>query len=77
VAARFVTSDALLSMLFPLWQLLISVVLLGVVAIAARRLAHRGRSRMTTAVLVTGAAILAIAVAILVASAPGFLLGSR
>jgi hypothetical protein len=74
-ASQSVARDALLSLLFPLWQLVIAVVLVGVLAVAARRLAHRGRSRMTTAVLITGAAVLATAVAILLASAPSVLLG--
>jgi hypothetical protein len=53
--------DGLLATLAPIWQVVIGgCVLLAVVA-AAARLARRGRSRMTTALLVTGAAVIGLA----------------
>jgi hypothetical protein len=55
-----VAADALLSLLSPAWQTLIAVCLLIVTILGLRRLAARGRARMTTAVLVTGGLILAL-----------------
>jgi threonine dehydrogenase-like Zn-dependent dehydrogenase len=57
-----VRADALMNLLFPLWQLVIGAVVLIAVIVVALRLAHRGRSRMRTAMLVTGAGILGLAV---------------
>jgi hypothetical protein len=68
--SRILAEDALLSMLFPLWQLVIGVCVVLVVALSARRLARRGPSRMTTAVIVSGAAVLGI-------TALGLLLNGR
>jgi threonine dehydrogenase-like Zn-dependent dehydrogenase len=51
-----------MNLLFPLWQLVIGAVVLIAVIVVALRLAHRGRSRMRTAMLVTGAGILGLAV---------------
>jgi hypothetical protein len=59
-AFRPLAEDALLSMLFPLWQLVIAVVVLIVMTIAVWRLARRGRSRMTTAVVVTAVVVVGI-----------------
>lgn len=53
--------DALLGMVFPFWQLVIGVLVLLAVAATAYRLALRGPSRMTTALLVTGGAVVGIA----------------
>jgi hypothetical protein len=50
-------SDALLGQLFPLWHLVIGAFVLVVLALSVRRLAARGQTRMTTAMLVTGGAI--------------------
>jgi hypothetical protein len=55
-------SDALLGMLFPIWQLAIGLCLLAVLVVSVRRLAARGPSRMTTALLVTGSAVVGLAV---------------
>jgi hypothetical protein len=55
-------SDALLDMLFPIWQLAIGLCLLAVLVVSIRRLAARGPSRMTTAMMVTGGAIVGLAV---------------
>jgi hypothetical protein len=57
-----VASDALLGMLFPIWQLAIGLCLLAVVVLSVRRLAARGPSRMTTALLVTGGAVVGLTV---------------
>jgi hypothetical protein len=55
-------SDGLLATAAPIWQILIGgCVLLALIA-ASARLARRGRSRMTTALLVTGVAIIGLAV---------------
>ncbi|MFI5846105.1 hypothetical protein ACIA8K_41025 [Catenuloplanes sp. NPDC051500] len=50
-------SDALLGQLFPLWHLVIGAIVLVVLVLSVRRLAARGQTRMTTALLVTGGAI--------------------
>ncbi|MGK5677275.1 hypothetical protein ACSNOB_31155 [Micromonospora sp. URMC 106] len=54
--------DALLGLLLPFWQLVIGAFVLFVVLVSVARLARRGRSRMTTALLVTAAAIAGFAV---------------
>ncbi|GIF53846.1 hypothetical protein DFJ67_2576 [Asanoa ferruginea] len=53
--------DALLGMLFPFWQLVIGLLVVLALGAAAYRLAVRGPSRMTTALLVTGGAVVGIA----------------
>jgi len=55
------SQDALLGLLFPVWQLAIGVIVLVTVVLATRRLLHRGPSRMTRAVIVTGSAALCLA----------------
>jgi hypothetical protein len=65
-----VATDALLGLLLPFWQLVIGIAVLVVLALSVRRLASRGRSRMTTALLVSGAAAVAFATI-------GFLLQGR
>jgi peptidoglycan/LPS O-acetylase OafA/YrhL len=67
---RPLAEDALLSMLVPLWQLVIAVVLLIVMAVAVWRLARRGRSRMTTAVVIAAIAVIGV-------NALALLLGGR
>ncbi|MEU9510806.1 hypothetical protein AB0D32_31530 [Micromonospora sp. NPDC048170] len=54
--------DALLGLLLPFWQVVIGAFVLFVVLVSVARLARRGRSRMTTALLVTAAAIAGFAV---------------
>ncbi|MEU4775676.1 hypothetical protein [Micromonospora sp. NPDC023633] len=54
--------DALLGLLLPFWQLVIGAFVVFVVLVSVARLARRGRSRMTTALLVTAAAIAGFAV---------------
>ena len=55
-------ADALLGMLFPFWRLVIAALVVVVVVASALRLARRGPSRMTTALVVTGAAIVGLTV---------------
>lgn len=54
--------DTLLGLLLPFWQLVIGAFVVFVVLVSVGRLARRGRSRMTTALLVTAAAIAGFAV---------------
>jgi hypothetical protein len=53
-------ADALLGLLSPAWQVLISLCLVVVLFLGLRRLARRGVSRMNTAVLVTAGLIIAV-----------------
>ncbi|GAA0742379.1 hypothetical protein Drose_32240 [Dactylosporangium roseum] len=55
-------ADALMAMLFPLWQLVIGAVVALVLVVATIRLARRGPSRMGTVLLITGGAIVGITV---------------
>jgi hypothetical protein len=55
------SQDALLDLLFPVWQLLIGACVLITVALSARRLLRRGPSRMTRALIVTGGAAVGLA----------------
>lgn len=61
-ATTVLAEDALLGLLLPIWQLVIGALVLVAVLASVRRLARRGRSRMTTALLVTAAAIAGFAV---------------
>lgn len=54
--------DALLGLLLPLWQVIIGILVVVAVVASVYRLARRGPSRMTTGMLVTGGAIVGIAV---------------
>ncbi|MEH1170019.1 hypothetical protein V6V47_32030 [Micromonospora sp. CPCC 205539] len=49
--------EALLGLLLPFWQVVIGAFVLVVLVLSVGRLARRGRSRMTTALLVTAAVI--------------------
>ncbi len=62
--------DALLNLLYPMWQVVIGVVVLVVLLVSTHRLLGRGPSRMSRALVVTGSA--AVAVTVL-----GILLASR
>ncbi len=55
------SDDGVLALVLPFWQLVIAVAVLVVLVLSVRRLARRGPSRMSTALLVTGGAILALA----------------
>ncbi|KAB1935749.1 hypothetical protein F8271_21400 [Micromonospora sp. ALFpr18c] len=57
-----VAEEALLGLLLPFWQLVIGAVVLVVLVLSVGRLARRGPSRMTTALLVTAAAIAGLTV---------------
>jgi hypothetical protein len=56
------SQDALLGLLFPLWQFAIGGCVLVTLVFATRSLLRRGPSRMTSALLVTGGAALGLAV---------------
>jgi len=60
-APRTAAEDALLSLLLPFWQLVIGVCVVLVMLVSTHRLIMRGRSRMSTAVLVTGAVVVGFA----------------
>jgi NhaP-type Na+/H+ or K+/H+ antiporter len=57
-----IAADALLGLLLPFWQLVLGVVIIVFVVGASVRLARRGRSRMNTAILVTGVALVGLVV---------------
>jgi uncharacterized BrkB/YihY/UPF0761 family membrane protein len=52
--------DALLGLLLPFWQLVIGLFVVVALVAAVYRLGRRGPSRMRTALLVTGGAIVGI-----------------
>jgi hypothetical protein len=58
---RMLAEDAVLGLLAPAWQLIISAFVLIAVVVSIPRLARRGRSRMSTALLVTGVAVVGVA----------------
>ncbi|MFE9954011.1 hypothetical protein [Micromonospora sp. NPDC005299] len=60
--AATLAEEALLGLLLPFWQLVIGTFVLVIVLASVRRLARRGPSRMTTALLVTAAAIAGLTV---------------
>jgi hypothetical protein len=55
------SQDALLGLLFPVWQLAIGACVLVTVVLCARRLLRRGPSRMNRALIVIGGAALGLA----------------
>jgi hypothetical protein len=57
-----VASDALLDLLLPLWQLVISVLVLVTLVVSVHRLVLRGPSRMGGAMLMVGAVVVGVAV---------------
>lgn len=57
---RPLAQDALLNLLLPFWQVVIGLCVVAAVVVVAVRLARRGPSRITTALALTGAAVLAI-----------------
>jgi multisubunit Na+/H+ antiporter MnhB subunit len=60
--SRVFAEQALLGLIGPFWQVVIGAVVLVVLVLSVGRLARRGRSRMTTALLVTAAVIAGFAV---------------
>lgn len=61
-AADMLAEEAVLGLLLPMWHLVIGALVLLAVVASMRRLARRGRSRMTTALLVTAGTIVGLAV---------------
>jgi hypothetical protein len=57
-----IAAEALLNMLFPLWQFVIGATVAVVVLVVGLRLARRGRSRMRTALAVIGLGIVGLTV---------------
>jgi hypothetical protein len=57
-----VAADALLDLLMPLWQLVIGVLVLVALVVSVHRLVMRGPSRMGGAMLITGGAVVCVAV---------------
>ena len=55
-----IAADALLGLLLPFWQLVLGAVIILFVVGASVRLARRGRSRMNTAIIITGAALVGL-----------------
>ena len=55
-------SDAMVGLLMPMWQLVIGVLVLVTVVLSVYRLFMRGPSRMGGAMLLTGGAVVCIAV---------------
>jgi hypothetical protein len=53
-------ADALLGLLLPFWQVVLGVAIVIFVIGASIRLARRGRSRMNTAIVVTGGMLLGV-----------------
>jgi hypothetical protein len=58
---RVLAAEALTNLLLPFWQLVIGALVLLMVVVAGARLLRRGPSRMTTAMVVTGAAAVGLA----------------
>jgi hypothetical protein len=61
-ADRPLAADALLDLLMPLWQVVIGVLLLVTLVVAGHRILMRGPSRMGGAMLLTGGAVIGLAV---------------
>lgn len=57
---RVAGEDALLGMLFPVWQIVIAVCLVIVTIVAGHKLLMRGPSRMSRGVVVAGGAIVGV-----------------
>jgi len=60
--ATVLAQDSFSALLLPIWQLVIGGLVLLALLMSVRRLASRGRSRMTTGLLVTGSVIVGLAV---------------
>lgn len=61
-AAPALAQDALLNLLLPVWQVVIGLCVVAAVVVGAVRLARRGPSRTTTALVLVGAVLLGICV---------------
>jgi uncharacterized membrane protein YozB (DUF420 family) len=55
-------ADALLDLLLPMWQLVIGMLVLVTLVVSIHRLIRRGPSRMGGAMLLTGGAVIGLAV---------------
>jgi hypothetical protein len=62
VATPALAADALLGLLLPMWQLVIGLLVLVVVVVSVLRLLSRGPSRMGTAMLFIGGAVVCITI---------------
>ncbi|GIJ30683.1 hypothetical protein Vqi01_58450 [Micromonospora qiuiae] len=60
-AGPVLAEDALFGLLLPFWQLIIGAFVLFAVVVSIGRLVRRGPSRMSTALLITAAAIVGFA----------------
>jgi uncharacterized membrane protein YozB (DUF420 family) len=60
--SRMLAADALLDLLFPLWQLVIGALVLVTLVISVHRIIRRGPSRMGGAMLLAAAAVVGVAV---------------
>jgi hypothetical protein len=61
-ASRTVAADALLDLVLPAGQLVIGTLVLVTLVVSVRRLLQRGPSRMGGALLLTGGAVIGLAV---------------
>ncbi|GLY01450.1 MULTISPECIES: hypothetical protein [Actinoplanes] len=61
-ASETLAVDAFLSLLVPLWQVVIGLLVLVTVVVSAHRLLMRGPSRMGGALLIVGGAVVGLAV---------------
>ena len=55
-------ADALLDLVFPLWQFVIGALVLVTLVVSVMRLIRRGPSRMGGAMLLAGSAVIGVAV---------------
>lgn len=58
---RTLANDALFGLLLPIWQVVIGALVLIAMAVSVQRLARRGQSRMSAALLIVGGMIVGIA----------------
>ena len=61
-SSRTLAADALLDLLLPMWQLLIGALVLVTVVVSVHKLFLRGPSRMGGAMLLSGGAVIGLAV---------------
>lgn len=61
-SSRTVAADALLDLLFPLWQFVIGALVLVTLVVSISRLVRRGPTRMGGAMLLAGGAVIGLAV---------------
>lgn len=67
--ARILAQETLLSLLLPVWQATVGACVLLALILSVRVFVRRGRSRMTTALLLTGGAVIGlVAIGILLQS---------